>query len=652
MILTRLTLHNFGLYAGINTFDFTSDKPVILIGGMNGRGKTTFLESVLLALYGRRSFAFVESKLTYPAYLRKLANTADGTLHTHIELAFLAGNDTGKCEFVLCREWSTQYREVKDAIRVFKDGVEDTFLSDNWAMYVEELLPSAISNFFFFDGEKISELAVESTGEQMRNSIKMLLGIDVLDRLDADLRKILASKSKKLALTEHRQQMTELRDTETALDMRLTELHRDIVEINTYNDKYRREIDVLEAQFMSKGGVVAQDKAKLLSQKNQLEEDLNVANEQLLELVSAELPLALVEPLLRCIYEDASSEQALRHELFANQRIRQLIDEFRQGTRGFTKQMENFIHFVESTMTTTAQSSENRYELSENALVQAKLLSNSFLHDKKREAKQLQDRRAKIKKGLDEIENYLLIEVDEAATSSIYAKIKNLTAQIGANDEKKRLLEVEQAEVSSQFIQIQRELNKLIERSLNEVESMDEAERVVKYANNALRVLTAFRLRLQKQKTTVLAQTMTDCYQKIANKKNLIGRIEIDSETLDFIYYDTSGAIVDKKRLSAGEKQLMVVAMLWALALCSHNKLPVIIDTPLARLDLAHRERMVKAYFPHASEQTIILSTDAEIDSRYYKLLKPAIGKEFTLVYDDKTKSTTIAEGYFGGDKV
>ena len=55
MIIKKLQLHNFGVYAGDNEFIFEGNKPVVLIGGMNGRGKTTFLEAVLLALYGSNS---------------------------------------------------------------------------------------------------------------------------------------------------------------------------------------------------------------------------------------------------------------------------------------------------------------------------------------------------------------------------------------------------------------------------------------------------------------------------------------------------------------------------------------------------------------------------------------------------------------------
>ena len=140
---------------------------------------------------------------------------------------------------------------------------------------------------------------------------------------------------------------------------------------------------------------------------------------------------------------------------------------------------------------------------------------------------------------------------------------------------------------------------------------------------------------------------MTSCYKQLANKKTLIDRIEMDPETLDLRYLNKEGNEVSRKSLSAGEKQLMVIALLWSLAICSKRRLPVIIDTPLSRLDSVHRQALVKVYFPNASDQTIILSTDSEIDQYYYGMMKKNIDDEFTLVYDDKSKSTTINKGYF-----
>ena len=75
MVIKKLHMHNFGVYAGDNEFVFNSHKPVVLIGGMNGRGKTTFLEAVLLALYGSNSFAYTESgRKSYSQYLRSFIN--------------------------------------------------------------------------------------------------------------------------------------------------------------------------------------------------------------------------------------------------------------------------------------------------------------------------------------------------------------------------------------------------------------------------------------------------------------------------------------------------------------------------------------------------------------------------------------------------
>ena len=106
------------------------------------------------------------------------------------------------------------------------------------------------------------------------------------------------------------------------------------------------------------------------------------------------------------------------------------------------------------------------------------------------------------------------------------------------------------------------------------------------------------------------------------------------------------GKEIPKDSLSAGEKQVMIIAILWALAINSKQKLPVIIDTPLSRLDSHHRKTIIKKYFPNASRQTIILSTDSEVDKTYYQMMRDDVGDEYTLVYDENTKSTSIQKGY------
>ena len=163
--------------------------------------------------------------------------------------------------------------------------------------------------------------------------------------------------------------------------------------------------------------------------------------------------------------------------------------------------------------------------------------------------------------------------------------------------------------------------------------------------------MESYRRKLQALKADHLAEQMTECFRKIIAKKGLIQEIRIDHETLEFSYYKQDGQQIGHQMLSSGEKQMLVIAMLWALGICSRAEFPLIIDTPLARLDSVHRASLIENYFPKASEQVIILSTDQEITEQDYQALKKYVGREYTLVYDVETMSSSIQPGYFGGNR-
>ena len=161
--------------------------------------------------------------------------------------------------------------------------------------------------------------------------------------------------------------------------------------------------------------------------------------------------------------------------------------------------------------------------------------------------------------------------------------------------------------------------------------------------------MQAYKTQLQALKADELADKMTECFKKIIAKDGLIKKIDIDHKTLEFHYYNKNDQEIDHRMLSSGEKQMLVIAMLWALGICSKSEFPLIIDTPLARLDSVHRSSLIENYFPKASEQVIILSTDQEITRQDYLALKKYVGKEYTLIYDEETMSSSIHSGYFGG---
>lgn len=113
---------------------------------------------------------------------------------------------------------------------------------------------------------------------------------------------------------------------------------------------------------------------------------------------------------------------------------------------------------------------------------------------------------------------------------------------------------------------------------------------------------------------------------------------------------DYDGGLLLKDQLSAGEKQMFAISILWGLALTSGYKLPVIIDTPMARLDSAHRTNFINRYLPNASSQVIVLSTDEEVYGQYLEDIRSYVNDSYTLIYDDMEKCSSIRPGYFGGD--
>ena len=161
--------------------------------------------------------------------------------------------------------------------------------------------------------------------------------------------------------------------------------------------------------------------------------------------------------------------------------------------------------------------------------------------------------------------------------------------------------------------------------------------------------LKVFKQKLKLRKLNQLETLVTECFLYLLHKTNLVHRVQIDTETFSLSLFDYEGQPVPKHRLSAGEKQLLAISLLWGLARASGRQLPVAIDTPLGRLDSSHRSNLVERYFPQASHQVLLLSTDTEIGKTEIKRLREtgAIAREYLLKYDHRNHQTKVKPGYF-----
>jgi DNA sulfur modification protein DndD len=121
----------------------------------------------------------------------------------------------------------------------------------------------------------------------------------------------------------------------------------------------------------------------------------------------------------------------------------------------------------------------------------------------------------------------------------------------------------------------------------------------------------------------------------------------VHQEDLSIEIYDSNGKKISKKSLSSGERQIFAISILWALKKISNRPIPVIIDTPLSRLDSDHRKSIIQNFFPMVSHQTIILSTDTEVNKGYFRELSEHVSQTYHLRYDKKERSTIVEKGYF-----
>lgn len=647
MIIKRLEMHNFGVYAGDNQFVFEGDKPIVLIGGMNGRGKTTFLEAVLIALYGSNSFAYTESKYkSYAQYLRSFVNESAEDKCCSVELEFEIFNGILE-HYVVRREWDSLTKKTEEKIKVCKDGAYNEFLTNNWPLFVENILPSALSSFFFFDGEKIAEMAVDNTNSQLKNAIRAMLGITVLDVLENDISRNIKRINKDNNTSETADGVQRLRAEKDKAVEELKRIEEKIEEatavLATDNDK----LDELHHKYAVKGGNAVEKKQNLMQKRALLKAQLDSDDERLYDVSADVLPFTLVSDLISDIKLQATDEH---NDFILRQAVGQLeglLLDFEDSYEGDPTAVKDFYKFVKSQ--TEINYGVQVYGLSDQALFQVNDLVETKLEETIRATREILDSKHKLEKQICELDSYLTLDINENELQSIIAKIKKAEQKVIGDKVRISELEQERVVANSRVINATAEFNKYVEAYLLNAETIDNTDRTIKYSNMALQIVERYQVELQKRKTVVLSNTITECYKKLANKKNLIKRIEMDPESLNVRYISEDDNEVGRNKLSAGEQQLMVISILWALAICSKKKLPVIIDTPLSRLDSLHRTALIKTYFPNAGEQTIILSTDSEIDAKYYKLMKANVGDEFTLKYDERTKSTSIERGYLMG---
>jgi DNA sulfur modification protein DndD len=175
----------------------------------------------------------------------------------------------------------------------------------------------------------------------------------------------------------------------------------------------------------------------------------------------------------------------------------------------------------------------------------------------------------------------------------------------------------------------------------------DDDRRLVNHIDRTRATLQELRVAAARRHLTRISDLVFEALRQLLRKDSLITAVTIDPATNTVELTGHDSRMLPAQELSAGERQLLAVALLWGLARASGQPLPVMIDTPLGRLDGSHRQHLLDRYFPYASHQVILLATDTEIDEEAYERLRPHVGRAYRLEFDPVANATAVQHGYF-----
>lgn len=654
MILRSIRLEDFGLYAGTTELDLVPrqrqgrPRPIVLIGGKNGAGKTTLLEAVRLALYGRRALGARIGQVEYDDYLRGRINRASSRAEAAVALEFDYAEAGVVHRYSVRREWRAQGKAIVETLLLEKDGAAISAVPrDEWHHFLQELIPPGVSQLFFFDGEKISEIAEgEENNEQLGEAVRGLLGIDLVSRLRVDLGLYLA-RHQQADKNGTASRLEEISRAIATAEAAAAELADEVAGLVSQRDSQARAAEHVRRQFVAEGGDAAAHRTRTEADRDETRRAISRAEHELRDLSNRLLPMAMA-PKLVGEFRAALARSNSSGGSGLGQDLRQALDSWRAEGNPARSASWSSKHWADLDLFLAAQSaapseimtSPALREVGDGAATLARLAEIETIT------------RPRARALLGELETLVrrerelgdaLARADNAAAGILLDELRLADQRLGATEAKLNARQEDLKLVRGQLVTLNRDQRRLLEEQAGSAKT---AERSLLAAQTA-QALADYEQRLLDHKLTQLRGEFVSRFNYLARKSEFIVDVKIDTITFATTLVDKEGREVPKGALSAGEKQIYAIAMLWALARTSGRPLPMIIDTPLARLDSDHRGNLLRRYFPEASHQVVLLSTDTEIDERMRQELGSDVSHCFRLEFDQADGRTSVLRGYF-----
>lgn len=660
MKFTKLVIENYKSFQFATEILFpvgADGKSIFLIGGMNGAGKTSIMEAVSYCLYG-----------TKPEVIYKNINRKElARGNTSVSFELVVELDDGS-ELIVKRSWSggaindAKAKDLEERLVVVQDGkrvsVQNTQM---WQDFIRATIPPGITQFFFFDGEKIQEIAADDHSEvRLKKSLEAALGIQYITKLSEDVLYIKAEERKgfvQISDEDLEFKESELKREKSKVGRKIQERNEVKAELDAFKNQHQEAKERFQATFNSEPGTrdsireAEKTRIQASNRLGQVENEIKI-------LCEGVLPFAIAGRFFGDIRKQIDSErESVQYEAIrdnaatlARKIVRVVEDpepiyreklsaekmaELEQRIFCLLQQGDPVNDSIKVLNLSDRDAARvlQKMETLENSDV---FLIQSLLEEKQELAIQFRQLEAALQPGIAS-------DSEKELFDQLQAEMESCLTQIGRKTEQLRLLEDEILTLEKRIGDIELDVEKLYEKHHVSKEKADFIEECDTIAN----LLNQYTVRLRKNKVHLLQEKTFEMYRMLSSKSGLIKDILIDDKSYAIKMIDRNGHEIKKSSLSAGEKEVFALSLLWGLAQTSQLQLPILIDTPLSRLDSAHRDNIIKHYFPNAGQQVIILSTDTEIDKDYYRNLQPYLSGAASLEFEPRQELTTVKQGYF-----